>query len=83
MKTKKNRALSVVLIFLGIIMLFPIYILFMVSFRNEHTIFQASMITCYQYFNDTNIVYFSTAIYDLQTNGNYQYICGDIITSFI
>ena len=45
MKTKKNRALSVVLIFLGIIMLFPIYILFMVSFRNEHTIFQASMIT--------------------------------------
>ena len=26
MKTKKNRALSVVLIFLGIIMLFPIYI---------------------------------------------------------
>ena len=45
MKTKKNRALSVVLIFLGIVMLFPIYILFMVSFRNEHTIFQASMIT--------------------------------------
>lgn len=35
MLKKTNKILTAVLIVLGIIMLFPIYILFMVSFRNE------------------------------------------------
>lgn len=39
MKKKTNNILAVILIVLGIVMLFPIYILFMVSFRNEKTVF--------------------------------------------
>lgn len=45
MKNKRNIGLSIALVILGIAMLFPIYILFMVSLRNEHTIFQSSLIT--------------------------------------
>lgn len=45
MKKRRNICLATALVLLGIVMLFPIYILFMVSFRNEHTIFQASLIT--------------------------------------
>ena len=39
MVKKTNKILAAILIVLGIIMLFPIYILFMVSFRNEKTVF--------------------------------------------
>ena len=39
MKKKTNNILAVILIILGIVMLFPIYILFTVSFRNEKTVF--------------------------------------------
>ena len=39
MKKKTNNILAVILIILGIVMLFPIYILFMVSFRNEKICF--------------------------------------------
>ena len=45
MKKKTNNILAVILIVLGIVMLFPIYILFMVSFRNEKTVFVGSLIT--------------------------------------
>lgn len=45
MKKKTNNILAVILIILGIVMLFPIYILFMVSFRNEKTVFVGSLIT--------------------------------------
>lgn len=45
MVKKTNKILAAILIVLGIIMLFPIYILFMVSFRNEKTVFVGSLIT--------------------------------------
>ncbi|MDD3138589.1 MAG: carbohydrate ABC transporter permease [Lachnospiraceae bacterium] len=51
MKNEKNIILTIVLFIIGIIMLFPIYILFMVSFRNESTVFLSSLITVNPTFN--------------------------------
>ena len=41
----QERLIIVILIAVGILMLFPIYILFMASFRNESNIFVSSLIT--------------------------------------
>lgn len=45
MSKKQNKVLTVLLVSAGIGMLFPIYILFMVSLRNEKTIFLPSLFT--------------------------------------
>ena len=60
MKKKTNNILAVILIVLGIVMLFPIYILFMVSFRNEKTVFVGSLITASPSFESIKSVIIST-----------------------
>ncbi len=51
MNKGKNIILTVLLCTMGILMLFPIYILFMVSFRDETTVFSSSLVTLNPTFN--------------------------------